>query len=493
MKFLPYVGALAVIVAVTALGKWVLPTYDPSAIAVIYVLSVVVSGLLWGQGPAVLAAVGSIAAFDYFFVPPTGTLAIGRQSFLLTSVALFLVALAVGNVTGRLADHVRALREREAETLALYEFTRSLAPARGITEISKTALRQIEYSFHVRGSIALLDVGRPGFHLVVLGEPLSPEAEAHCLALLRGEESPPPPPAEEEVRTLYFPLETADHRFGVLVLPWKGPGPKPVERRLLEAFASQIAVLLERAQLHEAAREAQMEEERDKLREALFHSISRSLRTPLASIQSRLTALLQEGDLLSPETRQALEETLEEVQHLSWLVHNLLDMTRLRAGRLHLNVDWHEPRALVGAALEEARLLLKGRPLEVNIPEDLPALPTDLVLLVHAMVNLLQNAVEYSPAGSPIHIEAWRENGGVAFAITDEGPGAPEDQLPHLFKEFFRGTSREPSLGVGLGLAIAKGIVEAHGGRIWAENAPGKGLRITFTLPTRSRTMDDWV
>ncbi|MDI3269388.1 MAG: DUF4118 domain-containing protein [Bacillota bacterium] len=160
MKILPYFTALAVIVAVTALGKWVLPSYDPSAVAVVYVLSVVLAGLLWGQGPAVLAAVGSIVAFDYFFVPPTGTLAIGRQSFVITSVALFLVALAVGNVTGRLADHVRALREREAETLALYEFTRSLAPARGITEISKTALRQIEYSFHVRGSIALLDAGR---------------------------------------------------------------------------------------------------------------------------------------------------------------------------------------------------------------------------------------------------------------------------------------------------------------------------------------------
>ncbi|MDI3269444.1 MAG: ATP-binding protein, partial [Bacillota bacterium] len=137
--------------------------------------------------------------------------------------------------------------------------------------------------------------------------------------------------------------------------------------------------------------------------------------------------------------------------------------------------------------------LLKGRAVEVDAAQGLPLLPADMVLVVHAMVNLLQNAAEYSPPSSPIHIEVWRENGGVAFAITDQGAGVPEDQLGHLFEEFYRLPAKEPSLGVGLGLAIAKGIVEAHGGRIWAENAPGKGLRITFTLPIRARTWDDWV
>ncbi|MDI3269387.1 MAG: histidine kinase dimerization/phospho-acceptor domain-containing protein, partial [Bacillota bacterium] len=205
---------------------------------------------------------------------------------------------------------------------------------------------------------------------------MTPEEENSCLAFLRGEAPPEASLPEEGRHPLYFPLETNDHRFGLLVLPWEGPGPKPVERRLLEAFASQIAVLLERAQLHEAAREAQMEEERDKLREALFHSISRSLRAPLASIQSRLSGLLQEREAFPEGTaqRRELEEALSETQHLNWLVHNLLDMTRLRAGRLHLNVDWHEPRALVEAALEEARPLLKGRAVEVDAAQGLPLL-----------------------------------------------------------------------------------------------------------------------
>jgi two-component system sensor histidine kinase KdpD len=258
----------------------------------------------------------------------------------------------------------------------------------------------------------------------------------------------------------------------------------PEQRRLLEAFASLAAVAIERVQLVEAAGQVQILEATEKLQSALLNSISHDLRTPLVSITGALSTLQERDVPLDEEARAILLDTAaEEAGRLNRLVGNLLDMTRLEAGAIRVKPEPRDVQDAIGAALRQMSERLDDRPVEVDIPAALPLVPMDFVLVVHVLVNLIDNAIKYSPPNSPIRICTQNLKVEVAIEVADEGIGIPEEDLERVFQKFYRVQRPDNVTGTGLGLSISRGLVEAHGGRIWAADRPGGGTIVTVALP----------
>jgi two-component system sensor histidine kinase KdpD len=250
---------------------------------------------------------------------------------------------------------------------------------------------------------------------------------------------------------------------------------------LLEAFAQQIALALERAELAEEAEQARVQMETEQLRSSLLSSVSHDLRTPLAAITGAASTLL-EDEMVDKTTQHELIQTIrEEADRLNRLVRNLLDMTRVESGAIQVKKNWQPLEEVVGVALSRLEGQLAERPALVHLPPELPLVPLDEVLIEQVLVNLLENAVKYTPPGSPIDLSAWAGDQQVTVEVADRGPGLPAGDEQRVFDKFFRAQSATG--GAGLGLTICRGIIEAHGGRIWAENRPDGGAVFRFTLP----------
>lgn len=454
----PYLGALLLVVAATALGKTVFARVAPTNQVMLYLLAVVISGLRWGRESTVLASVLGVVAFDLFFVPPVLLFSVADAEYLITFTAFLGVALAIGNLTGRLREHAAKLAARERETAALYAFSQRMVAARDLQEVGSAVAVHVTDTFGCPTALSLPS-----------GEVFT---STDFVPTSQGEQ---------------IGLRTPHGEVGSLML---GASLDGAQRRLLEILAAQAAVVLERAMLAEAARKAQLLLEEERLHDALLHSISHALRTPLSSIIGGLTTLLDEGaGGLAPAIRHDLVVAArEEAERLNGLVGNLLDMTRLETGHLRLLIDWYDLADVIGAALGQVEPTLKGRPVKVDLPEELPLVALDQVLIVQVLIvqvlaNLLDNAAKYSPPGSPLTLEVSRSEAEVAIAVIDRGPGIPEAERERVFAKFYRVERPGSPSGTGLGLAICKGIVEAHHGRIWAAEAPGGGSAIRFTLP----------
>lgn len=447
----PYVATVLLVAAATLVGKTLLSRVAPTNQVMLYLLAVVVSGLWWGRGPTILASVLGVAAFDVFFVPPLYHITVAHAEYIITFIALLIVALVVGSLTARLRDHAAALQTREAETAALYAFSRRMAAAGEVDAVARAVVDYMADTFQTQTYLEL-----PGG--ATAGAPIQDG--------------------------LVLPLQTPQGQVGVLTIARAG-SVSQVERRLLDSLGDQAAVAVERAQLAEAARRAQVVMEAEKLHDALLHSISHSLRTPLASIIGSLSTLLDTAQSgLAPGTRRELVETArEEAERLNGLVGNLLDMTRLEAGQLKLLTDWYDAADVIGAGLGQAERSLAGRTVTAEVDADLPLVPLDQVLIVQVLENLLDNAAKYSPPGAPIEIRACKMGNEVHFAVADRGAGIPAGEQERVFEKFYRAAATGSTFGTGLGLAICKGIVEAHHGRIWAQDREGGGTVVTFTLP----------
>jgi two-component system sensor histidine kinase KdpD len=287
---------------------------------------------------------------------------------------------------------------------------------------------------------------------------------------------------------LYLPLRGARGPVGILgVLPSaRRNTPAADQLRLLETFGNQIALALERSQLAAAAEQTHVRLESERLRETLLSSVSHDLRTPLAVITGAGTSLLASGGEMSAATRRELTESIvEEASRLNRLVGNLLEMTRLQSGAVELRRDWHSIEELVGASLNRVDERLRGREVSLDIPADLPLIALDEVLMQQVLHNLLDNALKYTPAGSPLEVRAHRADDAVVLELADRGPGLPPGEEDDVFRKFHRLRRAGEPGGVGLGLAICRGIVEAHGGTIIAANRDGGGARFTVTLPVQ--------
>jgi two-component system, OmpR family, sensor histidine kinase KdpD len=259
----------------------------------------------------------------------------------------------------------------------------------------------------------------------------------------------------------------------------------PDQRQLLETLASQIALAIQRDHLTEQAQKVLVQAEAERLRSSLLSSVSHDLRTPLAVIAGAGSSLLESGGTLDPASRQELLQTIvEESTRMTMLVDNLLHITRLESGAVAVNKQWYPLEEVIGSALERVKKQLGTRPIRTDIPRDMPLVQIDGMLIEQALVNLLENAIKYTPSASPIEIHARLDGENATVEVADRGPGLAEDERHRVFDKFYRGSAAvKGQRGVGLGLAICRAIIEAHGGRIWEENRPDGGARFNFTIP----------
>jgi two-component system sensor histidine kinase KdpD len=462
----------------------------PTNLVMIYLLVVMLAALYLGRGPAVVAAVLSVLVFDFFFVPPYLTLAVSQVEYLFTFLALLVVGLLISGLTARVQEQLEATRLRERETAALYTLSRDLAVAADLDSVAQAVTENASETFG--REVAVLLPGANGEQSLRLCAPrfgTALDEQELAVATWVFEQGQPAGRGTDfhpGAALRYLPLSTARGLVGVL-------GVRPAEtgrymtagqRRLLEAFASVTAVAVERVRLAEAEGQLQLLEATDKLQSALLHSISHDLRTPLVSITGALTTLQEEDMGLDDEARTVLIDTAaEEAGRLNRLVGNLLDMTRLEAGAIKVKREPRDVQDAIGAALQQVAERLGNRPVEIDVPPDLPLVSMDSVLIVHALVNLIENALKYSPPDSPIRICTRVSDGEIAIEVADRGIGIPEEDLARVFEKFFRVQRPDSVTGTGLGLSISKGLVEAHGGRIAAQNRPGGGSIITIALP----------
>jgi two-component system sensor histidine kinase KdpD len=287
-------------------------------------------------------------------------------------------------------------------------------------------------------------------------------------------------------QAFYQPLVASQGTIGVvgLRLAETKRFEDPTLQQLVETFAGQAALALERALLAEQTQREQLEIEAERLRTALLSSLSHDLRTPLGAITGAASSLLEEQSGLSAATRRDLLQTiLEEAERMTRLIANLLDMIRVESGALEVQKEWQPLEEVVGVALIRLDVRLRDHPVQVRLPPDLPLVPLDAVLIEQVFVNLLENAVKYTPAGTAIEISAAAEGNVVRVEVADSGPGLPVGEEGRVFDKFYRAPGAVAQSGIGLGLTICRGIITAHGGRIWAENRPGGGAAFRFTLP----------
>ncbi len=487
-----YGWAGAITAVCTAMAFLMYPHFELSNLVMIYLLGVTVAGLRLGRGPSALTAVLNVAAFDFFFVPPRYSFAVSDVQYLVTFAAMLIIALVIANLTASVRQQTRVAGARERRTALLYAMSRELAVTRGIAAMAHVAVRHIAEVFECQAVVLL-----PGAHgrLAYPSEAALDSSFRHAdLAVAQwvadharraglGSDTLPAAPG------LYVPLGDERRTVGVLAVLPENPRRVllPEQSHLLETFAGQIALAIERARLAEVAEQSTVAAERETLRNTLLASISHDLRTPLAVMAGAGSALAQHGATLEEGARLALARSIEtKAREMSELVSNVLDLVRFESGQVALRRDWQTVDDLVGSALASCRERLAPRVVELHVSPELPPVWVDATLIVQVFVNLLDNIAKYTPPATRVGVSALLDADGefVRVQVDDDGPGLPAGDPARLFAKFQRGAEEGTVAGVGLGLAICEAIVRAHGGEIRAQRRDGGGARFSFTLPT---------
>jgi two-component system sensor histidine kinase KdpD len=490
------VGVLAV--AANALA-FVLDRYSAGAdLAMIFLASVLVSGLAWGLRPALVAAVVSILTYNFFFLEPRFSFVIGHAADVFTFVIFIAVAAVTGWLTGRVRDQAQLSSRRAAAVTALLAASRRLSTATTEQETAQVLAEQASAAANARAVVLL---PKEGELVQVAGAPTTALLSTGAMAAARwawekGEAAGTGTGTLPQVGWIFRPLVGLRGRAGVAGVETPGEVDAD-EERLVAALLDQGAVVLERAELAAATVENETLRRSDKLRAALLNSISHDLRTPLSTVMGSTTTLIDYGKTLKPAVRADLLISIrEEAERLNRYVGDLLDMTRLEGGALKTKSEWADVREVLGAAIGRVERRLETRQLTRDFPAELTLVQIDRGLLEQAIVNILENAIAYSPDGSLIEVAAYEDRGNVVISIEDEGPGIPQSDIERIFEKFRR--LEEPSdrnrgdrhKGAGLGLSIAKGFIEAMNGRIAAASplAMGRGTRILISLPKSTPT-----
>ncbi len=449
-------------------------------LAMLFLLAIVAVAMRSSRRVAFFTAFLAVAAFDFFCVPPYFTFSVTDYEYVVTFGVMLAVGLIISGLTVRIRRQAEHAVAREAETQALYQLTKDLA---GETRLFEVARRAGQITSEIFGGAVVIflpeDDGKISFRRRTTDHLPVPQSEAgiaqwvfdHGQKAGKGEDTLPGATA------VYLPLG----RVGVMAV-LSDQAQTPERLHLLDVFARQTALALERAANQDAA--AQMKTEQ--MRSSLLSAVSHDLRTPLASITGAATSLLEHGEQFDAATSRGLVESIaEEAARLERLVNNLLEMTKLESGAVARR-DWHPLEEIVGAALTRLEPALAGREVKTDLPAELPLLWVDDVLIEQVLINLVENAVKYTPAGSPIEVAAKREGDWVEVEVRDRGPGLPAGEEDRMFEKFVRGTG-ENARGAGLGLAIVKAIVTAHGGTIEARRREGGGAVIHWRLPVGAR------
>ena len=485
-KRMGYVWALAACLATTLVATPLLHYLDLANIVMLFLLTIVLVAVKFGRGPAVLAAFGSVASFDFFFVPPRFSFAVSDAQYLVTFAVMLTVALITGQMTASLRYQARVASYREERARALYEFARDMSSLLQTDQVVEAATKFIADTFRTKVAILLPDEK----DRVEPHDPrgLALTTDLRVAAQWAYDKSQPAGAGTDTLpgsEYLFIPLRAPMRTRGVLGIKAENRRMLmvPEQQRHLDTFAALTAIALERVHYVEVAQQALISMESERLRNSLLAALSHDLRTPLAG----LVGLAESLELTKPELAGLQLETAraiaEEARRMSAVVNNLLDMARIQSGEVKLNRQWQPLEEVVGSALQAVRTALGRRHVEVALAHDLPLVEFDATLIERVLYNLLENATKYTPDGTLIQIGAVVSGDNLLVTVSDKGPGLPKGQQDSIFEKFTRGSRESATPGVGLGLAISRAIVEAHHGRIWAQDNPGGGAKFCFTLP----------
>jgi two-component system, OmpR family, sensor histidine kinase KdpD len=495
----PWIGHLASLgfVAVASGIAYVLDRYVQSAnLAMVYLLSVLVAGLVYGFWPALTAATASALVYNFFFLEPRLTFVIGHPADVFTFMVFFAVAMTTGWLAGRVRDQASATSRRASAIAAVLAATRRLSAAATANDAATALAEQLAAATNAKALVLIpsnddLSVAA----MSPVAEPLSAgDMAAARWAWEKGEATGAGTGTHPNVAWTFRPLQGVKSRAGVAGVEPHAVATEDGER-FVAAMLDQGAVALERAELAAVAADAEALRRTDTLRSALLNSVSHDLRTPLSTVLGAVTTLIDYGKELSANVRDDLLVSIrEEAERLNRYVGDLLDMTRLEGGALVTRQEWVDVRDVLRAGVERVKRRLGKRKMVWDFPDRFTLVKADPSLLEQALVNILENAIAYSPDGTAIEVAAYEDRRNVVISIEDEGRGIPTAELERVFEKFRRmEEATDRGKGAGLGLAISKGFVEAMGGRIAAASPihDGRGTRILISLPKQGPNWDE--
>jgi two-component system sensor histidine kinase KdpD len=477
-----YGVAVAACALTALLSSPLVDVMELTNIVMFFLLTVVLVALRYGRGPSLMATFVGVGLFDFFFVPPRFSFAVSDVQYLVTFVVMMAVGLLIGQLTAGLKVQAQVARRREHRVLSLYEMARDLSSVLLPQQVAEIGARFIAKEFSAKSALLAAD---DDDHLQILpNATASVDMGVAQWAFSKVEMAGRGTNTLNASPSLMVPLKAPMRVRGVLAIEPTNNNPlSPEQIQLLDTCASLLAISLERIHYIDVAKTSTVQIESERLRNSLLSAISHDLRTPLAS----LVGLVDTLDMTRPPPTAQQNEISQAIKQsalrMSALVTNLLDMARLEAGAIKINREWQPLEECVGSAVNACAMLLKGHPLEVSLDADLPMLFLDSVLMERVIVNVLENAVKYTPAATPIWIHAHQQSDQVVLSIEDAGPGLPLGREAAIFEKFERGDKEDALPGVGLGLTICRAIVQAHEGKIYAENRAQGGARFIMSFP----------
>ncbi|MBI2853554.1 MAG: DUF4118 domain-containing protein [Chloroflexi bacterium] len=480
-----YVLSFGLVGLVTLLGLATHVFFDVTNIAMAYLLAVVVASALGGPGPSILACLFSVAILNFVFVPPIMSFGPPDTRYVFTLLVFLVVGMTTSSLTSRIRNQTEAAKRREHETATLYDLSRKLANS---TRIDDMILSVVSSAKRMLGEEVIVflpnpqDSEKPRIYTDKPNYMVSQLDVEGAVRLFRDDSISERALVPPYSGTRYLRLVSAQKTVGVMAV-FSDARLADDQERLMEAFADLAAVYIERAQLAEDARDTEIVKAKEKLQTALLSSISHDLRTPLVSVIGVLSSLQEDKVGIDDATKNMAQVALEESERLNRLVSNLLSMSRIEAGATKILRQDSDVRDLIDSALEQLTRESSDRPINLSIPDEMPLINVDFGLIVQTLVNIMDNAFRYSPPGSPIDVNVKQIGGEVHIEVADRGIGIPQEDMARVFDKFYRAHNTNSVAGTGLGLSICKGIVEAHGGSVTAQNRPGGGSTLKIMLP----------
>jgi two-component system, OmpR family, sensor histidine kinase KdpD len=440
-----------------------------SVVALLYLVPVVISAALWGRVAGIAASVLSFLIYNFLFIRPYYTFLVAHPQDFIAMIVLLSVAILISTLMARVQANLEMVRKREREAIQLFNLSADLAGTSDKANIIRSLARRLsEFFSSTQVEVEIIPCGP-------CGEQISDRST--IVRVPNESEAVLANPARR------IPLISPHGLAGEIRIWGIAEILSPEEERLIQTITRQAELALDRALLAESETRTRILEESDRLKTAILSSVSHELRTPLASIQASATSLFNPVVEFSPEARIELQSLLlEETEHMSQLVGNLLNMSRIESGALKLQRQWNSFAEIVDTCIKRLRRISTQSTMQVNVSEDLPLVSVDPVLVEQVIINLISNSIKFAPPQTSICIEAEADEQVMKVTVSNQGPPIPEEFIDHIFEKFYPIPGRDPTHSTGLGLSICKGIIEAHGGKIWAENRP-VGVAFIFTLP----------
>lgn len=455
--FVKILSTIILIGLVTLALKFLEPALEIQVIALLYLLPVLITTVLWGLWSGFLAGLLSFLCFNYFFIQPYYTLAVHKSQDVITLAVFLIVVVVMSQLIGQAKAGIQLAKKREWEATKMYEFIAEVAGMTKEEDITATLEKRISENFDFR------------------------QVSVNLKSLDYEKQNNPGLTIPPDI--LVIPMETRAREIGEIHVLENNRRLSFEEQRLLYALGYQGALAIERAHLFKRENVARVLEESDRIKTSLLNSISHELRSPLAAIKASVSSLRSGAvDWDTPAREDLLATVDEETDQLNLLVGNLLDMSRIEAGALLPKIQWNSLTEIISGVVSKLHSQIRNHDLRLDLPDALPLVPTDYVMMEQVFVNLLSNSVKYAPINTPICIKAGQENDRMLIQVINQSPPVPDEHLGHIFDKFFRITKADKVTGTGLGLSICKGLIEAHGGRIWAQNSP-EGFCFNISLP----------